>query len=91
MWGTAGETGGTFCWRNRELPVRGQLPEKLGELPAGESGGTWERVECGELGRRELSVLGAGTCGESRGAWPGKVEGFDGDSRENCQRNTHGI
>lgn len=31
----------------------------------------------------------AGKTGESRGAWPGKVEGFDGDSRGKCQRSAH--
>ena len=42
--------------------------------------------ESGEIGGGKLKGVM-----EIWGTWPGKVEGFDGGSRENCQGNTHGI
>ena len=54
---------------------------------------TREYKSAGMFRARELAgkTGESGGTGECRGPWPGKVEGFDGDSRENCQRNTHGI
>ena len=78
-------TGEGFVIRRELWNIGGKIEKSAEKADLRERG----NIRARELGRGELNV--SGKTGESGGTWSGKVEGFDGGSRENCQRNTHGI